>query len=38
MVQPPPFHMVVDHPFFIVIRDERNRQVLFTGIIANPES
>ncbi len=38
MVAPPPFHMVVDHPFFIAIRDERDGQVLFTGFIANPES
>ncbi|MBV8631894.1 MAG: serpin family protein [Silvibacterium sp.] len=37
MVQPPPFHMVVDRPFFIAIRDERNGQVFFTGMIAKPE-
>jgi serine protease inhibitor len=37
-IQPPPFHMVVDRPFFIAIRDEHNGQVLFTGLIANPES
>src|SRR5579862_992086 len=35
-VEPPPFHMVVDHPFFVAIRDERNNQILFTGIIADP--
>lgn len=37
-VEPPPFHMIVDRPFFIAIRDEHNGQVLFTGMIANPES
>jgi serine protease inhibitor len=38
IVEPPPFHMIVDHPFFIAIRDERNLQILFTGIISNPGS
>ena len=38
MVGPPPFHMIVDHAFFIVIRDERNGQVLFTGLVANPDN
>ena len=37
-IGPPPFHMIVDHAFFIAIRDERNGQLLFTGLIANPES
>ena len=37
-IGPPPFHMVVDHPFFLAIRDERNGQLLFTGTIENPAS
>jgi serine protease inhibitor len=35
-VEPPPFHMVVDRPFFVAIRDERSGQLLFTGMIAEP--
>ena len=35
-IEPPPFHMVVDRPFFLAIRDERGGQVLFTGTIADP--
>jgi serpin B len=35
-VEPPPFTMVVDHPFLLAIRDERSQQLLFLGTIANP--
>lgn len=35
-VEPPPFTMVVDHPFLLAIRDERSKQLLFLGTIANP--
>ncbi len=30
------FHMIVDHPFFIVIRDEMTKTILFMGIIRDP--
>jgi serpin B len=36
--EPAPFHMVVDRPFFLAIRDERSGQILFTGTIADPGS
>jgi len=37
-IEPPPFHMVVDHSFFVAIRDERSGQILFTGSIVKPEN
>ena len=33
----PPFHMVVDHPFFLAIRDERSGQILFMGVVEEPK-
>ena len=37
-IEPEPFHMVVDRPFFVVICDERSGQILFIGTIADPTS
>lgn len=31
-----PFHMVVDHPFFLAIRDDRSGALLFLGAVSNP--
>ena len=37
--QKPPkqFQMIVDHPFFAVIRDERTKTILFMGWIGDPQ-
>jgi serpin B len=34
--EPPPFHFVVDRPFFIVIRERQTGLILFLGAISDP--
>jgi serine protease inhibitor len=36
MIQPGPFHMVLNRPFLFVIRDTATSALLFTGIVQNP--
>jgi serine protease inhibitor len=33
---PPPFEMIVDHPFFLAIADRESGAILFAGIVTNP--
>jgi serine protease inhibitor len=33
---PPPFEMVVDHPFFCAIAERRSDALLFAGVVAKP--
>ena len=33
---PPPFEMVVDHPFFFAIGEQQTQAILFAGIVTNP--
>jgi serine protease inhibitor len=35
---PPPFEMVVDHPFFFAIGEQQTQALLFAGVITNPSS
>ncbi|MDI6739309.1 MAG: serpin family protein [Candidatus Edwardsbacteria bacterium] len=37
MPEPPPFEMIVDHPFFIAIADRETGTILFKGAIVEPE-
>jgi len=34
--EPPPFHFVVDRPFFMAIRERQTRLILFLGAISDP--
>jgi len=34
--EPPPFHFVVDRPFFMAIRERQTGLILFIGAIADP--
>jgi serpin B len=36
MREPPPFTMVVDHPFFCAITEEQSGALLFAGVVTNP--
>ena len=33
---PPPFEMVVDHPFFFAITEQQTQTLLFVGVVMNP--
>jgi serpin B len=34
--EPPPFRMVVDHPFLVALRDRKTGLILFLGVISDP--
>lgn len=35
---PPPFYMIVDHPFVFVIEDESTHSILYVGVVMNPST
>jgi serpin B len=37
VIEPPPFSMTVDHPFFLAIADEATGAILFMGLIVDPQ-
>jgi serpin B len=36
LIEPPPFHFVVDRPFFMAIRERQTGLILFLGAISDP--
>jgi serine protease inhibitor len=36
MQEPPPFEMIVDHPFFFAIAEQQSGAILFAGIMIDP--
>jgi serpin B len=34
--EPPPFELVVDHPFFLAIGEQESGALLFAGVVTNP--
>jgi serine protease inhibitor len=36
VASPPPFEMVVDHPFFCAIAERESRALLFAGVVTDP--
>jgi serine protease inhibitor len=36
--EPPPFEMVVDHPFFFAITERESGAMLFAGLVTNPSA
>ena len=38
VVQAPQFSMTMDHPFLYAIRDDKTGELLFVGVLANPNA